>query len=110
MMSRSKLTISKATAATMLLLFFSSGCQHSIHTEKHTFTPPPPPPPQEVKYNEVYDAEIKEIMDLATEDRWEEAQTKADALFQKAPLNPMVQRVHTWVVQARQRRRQQALE
>src|SRR5205085_2804458 len=38
------------------------------------------------------------------------AQTKADALFQKAPQDPMVQRIHGWVITAGQKQREQALE
>lgn len=96
---------SKAAAATGLLLVFLTACQH-------TSVPPKPAPPKAAKvtYNEAFDAEIKEIMDLARKEKWEEAQQKADALFEKAPQNPMVRRVHSWVVDARQKRREQALE
>jgi type IV pilus assembly protein PilQ len=76
-------------------------------------TPPPPPPtpaPPKVAYNETYDKEIKEIMDLAGKDQWEEAQAKAAALHQRDPKNPTLERVNSWVIQAGQRRREQALE
>jgi type IV pilus assembly protein PilQ len=66
------------------------------------------PPP--VKYSKSYDAEIKEIMDLANRGHWEEAQVKATALHDMAPSNSIVERVYTWVVQTGQHRRQQALE
>jgi len=95
---------SKATAAIALLLVFITACRHSA--------PPPPPPaaPKKITYSESYDKEIREIMDLAGKDRWEEAEVKAAALQQKDPKNPMFERVHTWVMQARQKRREQALE
>ena len=49
-------------------------------------------------------------MDLAAKDHWEEAQTKAAELHQRDPKNPLVERVHNWVIQAGQKRREQALE
>jgi type IV pilus assembly protein PilQ len=92
---------SRALAVLALLLFSFTGCQH---------TAPPPPEPPKVKYSENYDKEIKEIMDLASKDRWEEAQAKAAALHQRDPKNPLVDRVQNWVIQAGQKRREQALE
>src|SRR5437762_5237058 len=49
-------------------------------------------------------------MDLASKDHWEEAQAKAAALHQRDPKNPLVDRINNWVVQAGQKRREQALE
>jgi type IV pilus assembly protein PilQ len=102
MLSRARLsTTSKAAAAVVLLLFSLTACQHSKPTA---------PSPAAVKYNKGYDPEIREIMDLANKARWEEAQTKATALRDMAPKNPMVERVYNWVVQTGQQRREQALE
>jgi type IV pilus assembly protein PilQ len=102
MLSRFRLsTTSKAAAAVVLLLFSLTACQHSKPTA---------PRPAPVKYNKGYDPEIREIMDLANKGRWEEAQTKATALRDMAPKNPTVERVHSWVVQTGQQRREQALE
>ena len=84
-----------------------TGCHHPAPAPRSS---PPPAAPPKVTYNEAYDPQIKEIMDLARQERWEEAQVKADALFQLAPQNVMVQRVHGWVIEARQKRREQALE
>src|SRR5262245_14322295 len=85
-----------------LLLMAVIGCKHSA--------PPPPPPkpaaaaePKKVLYSETYDKEIREIMDLAGKDRWEEAELKAAALQQRDPNNPMLERVHTWVMRAGQK-------
>src|SRR5438105_164309 len=106
MLARTTLTMSKSATAMALLLFFFTACHHPM--------PPPSNPPlasaPKVKYNETFDPEIKEIMELARKEHWEEAQEKADALFAKAPQNVMVQRVHGWVAEARQKRREQALE
>src|SRR5438093_13150549 len=49
-------------------------------------------------------------MELARKDRWEEAQAKSTALLQKDPKNPMLERTHSWIIQAGQKRREQALE
>lgn len=92
-----------ASTALLLSLVAYTGCQHSKPA-------PPPTPPPKVSYSETYDKEIKEIMELARKDEWEEAQAKATALFQKDPKNPMVVRVHSWVFQTGQKRREQALE
>jgi type IV pilus assembly protein PilQ len=104
MLSRNRLTTTwKAAAGTCaLLLCLFTAC-------KHTRDKPPPAPPK-VKYSETYDAEIKEIMALARQNRWEEAETKAQALYYQAPRNPSVDRVHSWVFQERQKIREQALE
>jgi len=84
------------------LLISLTGCQHP--------KPAPAPPPPKVAYSPVYDAPIKEIMDLARKNQWEEAETKADALYQQDPKNPLIERVHSWVFQEGQKRRSQALE
>jgi type IV pilus assembly protein PilQ len=78
-----------------------TGCRHPK---------PATPPPPKISYNESYDQEIKEIMELARKDQWEEAQIKVAALYEKDPKNPMIDRLHTWVFQVGQKRREQALE
>ena len=90
----------KAAAAALLLCSLAA-CQ----SPKPKPTSPPP-----VEYSKTYDPEIKEIMDLANKGRWEEAQTKATALHDMAPKNPVVERVYNWVVQTGQQRREQAVE
>jgi type IV pilus assembly protein PilQ len=102
MLSRSRLsTTSKAAAAVALLLCSFTACQNPK---------PKAPVPPPVEYSRKYDAEIKEIMDLAKKGRWEEAQAKASALHELAPKSTVVERVYTWVVQTGQQRREQALE
>ncbi len=92
----------KAAAMAILLLFAMPACRHTPSTT--------PPPPQRVKYSQTYDPEIKEILALAKENRWEEAQAKAKALHERDPKNPILGRVQTWVDQQAQQRRAQALE
>jgi hypothetical protein len=46
-------------------------------------------------------------MDLARQDRWEEARMPADALYGRNPKNAMLQRLQTWVLQQGQKRREQ---
>ena len=102
MLSRFRLrTASKAAAAVTLLLFSLTACQHSK---------PQAPSSAPVKYSKNYDPEIREIMDLASAGRWEEARTKANALREMAPKSTLVERVYNWVVQTGQQRREQALE
>src|ERR1017187_5999882 len=102
MLSRSRLSAtSKAAAAVALLLCSFTACQNPK---------PKAPSPPSVQYSRKYDAEIKEIMDLANKGRWEEAQAKAAALHEMAPKSTLVERVYTWVVQTGQQRREQALE
>jgi type IV pilus assembly protein PilQ len=102
MLSRSRLSAtSKAAAAVALLLCSFTACQNP--KPKAPGAPP-------VQYSRKYDAEIKEIMDLARKGRWEEAQAKATALHEMAPKSTVVERVYTWVVQTSLQRREQALE
>jgi type IV pilus assembly protein PilQ len=63
-----------------------------------------------VEFSQAHDPQIKEILDLAAKEHWEEAQKKADALYAQDPKNPMVERVHAWVSEAGQKHREQALE
>lgn len=93
-------TTAKAAAATVLLLFGLTACQ----------SPPPPPKPPPPHYTQTHDLEIKEILALANQNRWEEAQAKAAALYEQDPKNPIVERVYNWVQQQGQQIRAQALE
>ena len=85
----------------MLLLLGLTACEHT--------TPPQQAPPK-VVYSENYDREIKEIMDLAGQNRWEEAQARATALYNQDPKNQILARVHSWVDQQAQAMRAEALE
>jgi type IV pilus assembly protein PilQ len=106
MLSRRRLTTTcKAAMGLALLLSAFTACKHPEPAK-----PPPATAPPRVKYNKTYDNQIKEITDLATKGRWEEAELKADALFAEAPDNPFVSRVHNWVKQEGQKVREQSLE
>src|SRR5215472_8784254 len=90
-------TNTKAVTAAALLLLGLTACQN---------TPPAASkPPPKVTFSETYDREIKEIMDLANQGRWEEAQTQANALYQQDPKNPILARLHSWLDQQVQQRR-----
>jgi type IV pilus assembly protein PilQ len=103
MLSRPWLTTSsKAAAAAALILISLAACAPK--------QPPAPKPPPAATYSETYDKEIKDIMQLANENRWEEAQTKANALYAQDPKNPILGRVRSWLEQQAQIRRSQALE
>ncbi|HEY5911877.1 MAG TPA: type II secretion system protein GspD [Verrucomicrobiae bacterium] len=108
-------------AAAVLLVFSLTGCQHTVHRPTYsdpvtgTTEPAPAVAPSakatpRVKYSPTYDKEIREIMDLAREDRWEEAQQKATDLLNKDPKDSIVTRVYSWVNQQAQQRRAQSLE
>jgi type IV pilus assembly protein PilQ len=98
----SRPTSTKAAAACALLLLSLTACQNP--------QPAPEPAPKRVKYSKTYDPEISEIMNLARQNRWEEAQAKANVLYAEAPKNPIIERVYTWITQQARQRRQQALE
>ena len=104
-------TITKAAAGVLLLLCPLTGCRH---TPPGPPGPAPEPPPEvkppRIKYNQMYDPEIKEILKLANEGRWEEAQVKAAELHAKDPKNPLIERLEIWVNQSAQKYREQALE
>ena len=106
MLSRNRLSYTcKAAAGVALLLITFTACKHSEPVK-----PPPSTKGPTVKYNQTYDAEIKEITDLASKGRWEEAQLKVTALHEEAKDNPLVTRVYNWVEQESQKVREQALE
>ncbi len=72
--------------------------------------PPPAPAKPKIEFNQNYDAEIKEVLELANKNDWEEARVKASELNQRDPSNVMLLRLQTWVEQQGQTRREQALE
>src|SRR5256714_8175522 len=103
-------TIAKAAAGVALLLCTATGCRHTPAKEVAVTTQSSPPLRPKVNYSKTHDREIKEILDLAAKDRWEEAQLKVAELHEKAPKNPLVERLQIWVNQSAQKRREQALE
>jgi type IV pilus assembly protein PilQ len=100
MFARSWLTTpAKAVAATALLLLAMTACQS-----------PPPKPPKPPEYSEIYDRQIKEILGLANQNRWEDAEAKSKALLAQDPKNPILIRINAWVQEQTQQRRSEALE
>ncbi len=63
-----------------------------------------------VVYTPSYDEEIKDIFELAKQQRWEEAETQAAALWARDPQDSAAIRLRDWVRQQRERSREQALE
>jgi type IV pilus assembly protein PilQ len=96
-------------AMAALLASSLTACKHSPPKTPAPLVAAPPEPPK-VSFSEAHDPEIKEIFDLAGKQRWEEAQAKAEALYQKAPKNPIVERLRNWVLLEGQRVREQAVE
>lgn len=70
----------------------------------------PPPTPPEIRSDSSNDAEIKVILELAKDNRWDEAEIHAAALAKKDPADASVVRAATWVSKQRQLHRDQALE
>ncbi len=111
-------TNTKAATAAIVLLLSLTACQHPSSKPSYSnvagVQEPEPAPeikaPGRVRYSPTYDKEIQQIMDLARQNRWEEAQAKAFELYKKDPKNPILTRVYTWVTQQTQQRREQALE
>lgn len=104
--------------STLVLL---AGCQQPQTKSKAGAASPPPgavtPKPVTTPFgvttpriDENSDEEIKAVLALARQDLWEDARAKAAGLLQFDPQNPMLIRLHSWVVQQGQKRRQQALE
>lgn len=115
MRSRTRLTTTLSVATALALLMSTlTACRHSGPPRQPPPAPPEPSPALQrkpkVKYSESHDAEIKKILDLAREDKWEEAETRATDLFNRDPFNPLVARIQSWVKAQGQQRRQQALE
>src|ERR1041384_1739119 len=104
MLSTPRLTTTlKAAAGIGLALLAFTACQHP----KPAPAPKPPPP---VNISEPYDRDINEILELAKQNRWEDAQARANALFNQDPKNPILARVNSWVTQQAQQRRAETLE
>lgn len=57
-----------------------------------------------------YDQELRTIIDLARGNKWEEAESRASALYALDPKDVSVQRVYNWVKTEGPKRREKALE
>lgn len=63
-----------------------------------------------IKFSEQHDAEIREVLKLASEGLWEEAETQAGLLSKEVPDDLSVERLYSWVSKQRELQRSQALE
>ena len=68
------------------------------------------PPKGKVAYSANYDAELRTIVDLAKQNRWEEADARASALYAMDPKDSAIARVYKWVQSEGPKRREKALE
>ena len=119
-----------------LLVLGLAACQHSEPGKsappsapvKSAPAPPPPTAPakagapsaspepgkktetKEAQIAGVYGTQLREIVDLARRNQWEEAESRATALYALAPKDSSVQRVYTWVKTEGPKRREKALE
>jgi type IV pilus assembly protein PilQ len=66
----------------------------SGESDKKTSAPKP-------KYNAQFDSEFKEIFDLASKNRWDDALERVKTLEQRAPKDEQVLRVKNWVEKQR---------
>ncbi len=62
------------------------------------------------QYSLRHDKEVKQIFELAKASRWEEAAAVAEQLRTKDPADPVVIRIHDWVIKQQEILRSQKLE
>jgi type IV pilus assembly protein PilQ len=66
--------------------------------------------PERIKFSEQHDAEIREVLRLASDGEWESAETMVARLANEAPDDLAIERLYSWVSKQRELRRSQALE
>jgi type IV pilus assembly protein PilQ len=66
--------------------------------------------PERIKFSEQHDAEIREVLRLASDGEWEGAETMVARLANEAPDDLAIERLYSWVSKQRELRRSQALE
>lgn len=92
------------------LLLGLTACQRSEEGKPRTAAPPARSAPPKVAYSAFHDEEIKAILKLADEGRWEEAEARARALEAKDPQDSAARRLLGWVQTQREIQRNRALE
>jgi type IV pilus assembly protein PilQ len=65
---------------------------------------------KKVSVSSAHDEEIKKIIELTKSNKWEEAESRASALYAMDPKDAGVQRVYKWVQTEGPKRREKALE
>lgn len=66
--------------------------------------------PERIKFSEQHDAEIREVLRLASDGEWESAETMVAGLANEGPDDLAIERLYSWVSKQRELRRSQALE
>ena len=66
--------------------------------------------PERIKFSEQHDAEIREVLRLASDGEWEGAETMVARLANEGPDDLAIERLYSWVSKQRELRRSQALE
>lgn len=92
------------------LLLGLTACQRYEEGKPRTAAPPARSAPPKVAYSAFHDEEIKAILKLADEGRWEEAEARARALEAKDPQDSAARRLLGWVQNQREIQRNRALE
>jgi type IV pilus assembly protein PilQ len=92
------------------LLLGLTACQRYEEGQPRTTAPPARSAPPKVAYSAFHDEEIKAILKLADEGRWEEAEARARALEAKDPQDSAARRLLGWVQKQREIQRNRALE
>jgi type IV pilus assembly protein PilQ len=87
-----------------------TACQRYEEGQPRTTAPPARSAPPKVAYSAFHDEEIKAILKLADEGRWEEAEARARALEAKDPQDSAARRLLGWVQKQREIQRNRALE
>ncbi len=65
---------------------------------------------KKVKYSEEFEDDIREIFNLASDAKWEEADELAQSLYSRSPDDPALERLQSWVSKQRIQQRSRALE
>lgn len=92
------------------LLLGLTACQRYEEGKPRTTAPPARSAPPKVAYSAFHDEEIKAILKLADDGRWEEAEARARALEAKDPQDSAARRLLGWVQKQREIQRNRALE
>jgi type IV pilus assembly protein PilQ len=87
-----------------------TACQRYEEGKPRSAAPPARSAPPKVAYSAFHDEEIKAILKLADEGRWEEAEARARALEAKDPQDSAARRLLGWVQKQREIQRNRALE
>jgi type IV pilus assembly protein PilQ len=100
----------RATATAPPAKAVPSSAANSGTSAKASTNPSSRPPSGKVAVSPVYDAELRAIVDLARHNQWDEAESRASALYALDPRDSSVQRVYNFVQTEGPKRREKAVE